>query len=298
MLGGCRSCAGVCVRALCATPPNGSKNSQKPPNFGRARAIPGVWSCNRAALEILPPPPPGLNSQEPPTPPTVPVLAPLLPCTPSNPTGQPPTPPREQTPAKRPVSHRKREPFRPFLYASFNSRNSPFYCCKKFNFSRSLNVSPIVAQSPDAPPFLRCPKIPKIPRFWCSAITAKIPFLTVRENRENPTPPGGISPPPLAAFPPPVCRGRVLSYPAALSVGKTRHGGAANPPTRARWIFCIFARFSGGVVLQSGRLRDFGPPPPRRVYRFRRGCCPQHLREPGTNPPIFPVQEHGTRREK
>lgn len=49
---------------------------------------------------------------------------------------------------------------------------------------------------------------------------------------------------------------------AALSVGKTRHGGAANPPTRARWIFCIFARFSGGVVLQSGRLRDFGPPPP------------------------------------
>ena len=106
--------------------------------------------------------PPGLNSQEPPTPPTVPVLAPLLPCTPSNPTGQPPTPPREQTPAKRPVSHRKREPFRPFLYAFFNSRNSPFYCCKKFNFSRSLNVSPIVAQSPDENPFLQCPKIPKI----------------------------------------------------------------------------------------------------------------------------------------
>ena len=157
-MGGCRSCAGVCVRALCATPPNGSKNSQKPPNFGRARAIPGVWSCNRAALEILPPPPPGLNSQEPPTPPTVPVLAPLLPCTPSNPTGQPPTPPREQTPAKRPVSHRKREPFRPFLYASFNSRNSPFYCCKKFNFSRSLNVSPIVAQSPDENPLFTVSK--------------------------------------------------------------------------------------------------------------------------------------------
>ena len=60
---------------------------------------------------------------------------------------------------KRPVSHRKREPFRPFLFASFNSRNSPFYCCKKFNFSRFLNVSPIVAQPRTKSPFLRYPKI-------------------------------------------------------------------------------------------------------------------------------------------
>ena len=136
-------------------------------------------------------------------------------------------------------------------------------------------MSPFVAQSRTKSPFLRCPKSPKIPRFWCTAITAKIPFLTVRENRENPTPPGGISPPPLAAFPPPVCRGRVLSYPAALSVGKTRHEGAANSPTRARWIFCIFARFPGGVVIQPTGRRDCGPLPPGRVCRFRRGCCPE-----------------------
>lgn len=202
--------------------------------------------------------------------PTVPVLAPLLPCTPSNPTGQPPTPPREQTPAKRPVSHRKREPFRPFLYAFFNSRNSPFYCCKKFNFSRSLNVSPIVAQSPD-----------------------EIPLFTVSQNSENSLfngvgKIGKFQPPPgVFLFLRPCCPGQVLSCPGPGIVSKTS--------TR---IFCTRVSETGGVVLQSGRLRDFAPPPPRRVCRFRRGCCPQHLREPGTNPPIFPVQEHGTRKEK
>ena len=192
-----------------------SQNFQKlPVAFSKL----GAWSCNRAALEILAPPPPGLNSQEPPTPPTVPVLAPLLP---SNPTGQPPTPPREQTPAKRPVSHRKREPFRPFLYASFNSRNSPFYCCKKFNFSRSLNVSPIVAQSPD-----------------------EIPLFTVSKNSENSLfngvgKIGKFQPPPgVFLFLRPCCPGQVLSCPGPGIVGKTS--------TR---VFCTRVFKIGGVVL-------------------------------------------------
>ena len=197
------------------------------------------------------PPPPGLNSQEPPTPPTVPVLAPLLPCTPSNPTGQPPTPPREQTPAKRPVSHRKREPFRPFLYASFNSRNSPFYCCKKFNFSRSLNVSPIVAQSPD-----------------------EIPLFTVSKNSENSLfngvgKIGKFQPPPgVFLFLRPCCPGQVLSCPGPGIVGKTS--------TRGPW-----GRFSALAFPKLGawsweRLaKRFKAPSPCRVCRFRRGCCPE-----------------------
>lgn len=225
-----------------------SQNFQKlPVAFSKL----GAWSCNRAALEILAPPPPGLNSQEPPTPPTVPVLAPLLPCTPSNPTGQPPTPPREQTPAKRPVSHRKREPFRPFLYAFFNSRNSPFYCCKKFNFSRSLNVSPIVAQSPD-----------------------EIPLFTVSQNSENSLfngvgKIGKFQPPPgVFLFLRPCCPGQVLSCPGPGIVGKTS--------TRGPW-----GRFSALAFPKLGawsweRLaKRFKAPSPCRVCRFRRGCCPE-----------------------
>lgn len=245
------------------------------------------------------PPPPGLNSQEPPTPPTVPVLAPLLPCTPSNPTEQPPTPPREQTPAKRPVSHRKREPFRPFLYASFNSRNSPFYCCKKFNFSRSLNVSPIVAQSPDENPL-----------FTVSEKSENSPFLVFCNNCKNSLFNGsgksGKSNPAGWHFSASACGISSARLPGAgIELPRrpqcrqdTTRGRGKSSDARALDFLHFRALFRGCGIATGSPERFCTPSPPRRVCRFRRGCCPQHLREPGTNPPIFPVQEHGTRREK
>ena len=160
-------------------------------------------------------------------------------------------------------------------------------------------------------------------------IPGRKPLFTVSQNSENSLfngvgKIGKFQPPPgVFLFLRPCCPGQVLSCPGPGIVGKTstrgpwgrfpsvaRVGFSALPglvlgcpgpgivgKTSTR-VFCTRVSETGGVVLQSGRLRDFAPPPPRRVCRFRRGCCPQHLREPGTNPPIFPVQEHGTRREK
>lgn len=77
-------------------------------------------------------------------------------------------------PQNAPFPHRQQEPFRPFLSGSFNSLFTPFFRCKKFNFFRSLNVSPIVAQSPDENPL-----------FTVSKNSGNSPFLVYCNNCKN-----------------------------------------------------------------------------------------------------------------
>lgn len=154
-------------------------------------------------------------------------------------------------PQNAPFPHRQQESFRPFLYAFFNSRNSPFYCCKKFNFSRSLNVSPIVAQSPD-----------------------EIPLFTVSQNSENSLfngvgKIGKFQPPPgVFLFLHPCCPGQVLSCPGPGIVGKTS--------TRGPWgRFSALAFPKPGAWSWERLAKRFKAPSPCRVCRFRRGCCPE-----------------------
>ena len=137
-------------------------------------------------------------------------------------------------------------------------------------------------------------------------IPGRKPLFTVSQNSENSLfngvgKIGKFQPPPgVFLFLRPCCPGQVLSCPGPGIVGKTSTRGPwGRFPSVARVGFSALA-FSklGAWSCNRAALEILHPLPPRRVCRFRRGCCPQHLREPGTNPPIFPVQEHGTRREK